>query len=159
LLPLLPRLWLTLTTPYEANGLEIEAFHHATAANDVARAEHLIEGKGMPLQFRGAATPILNWLASLPTTVLDARPLLWVTYASALLVTGQVAGVEQKVQAAELALEDAAPDDKNKDLVGRIASIRATLAVTQHQVETIIAQSRRALAYLHSDNLPVRTSI
>lgn len=38
-------------------------------------------------------------------------------------------------------------------LVGHIAAIRATLAVGQHQVETIIAQSRRALEYLHPDNL------
>jgi LuxR family transcriptional regulator, maltose regulon positive regulatory protein len=40
---------------YEDNGLEIEAFHHAAAANDVERAERLVEGEGMPLQFRGAA--------------------------------------------------------------------------------------------------------
>ena len=32
------------------------------------------------------------------------------------------------------------------------------LAVPQNQVETIIAQSRRALEYLHPDNLPVRTT-
>ncbi|HEY5572568.1 MAG TPA: LuxR C-terminal-related transcriptional regulator, partial [Anaerolineales bacterium] len=41
---------------------------------------------------------------------------------------------------------------------GRIASMRATLAVIQHDVETIITQSRRALEYLHPDNLPVRTA-
>src|SRR6266487_4135523 len=34
---------------YEDHGLEIEAFHHAAAAHDVARAERLIEGEGMPL--------------------------------------------------------------------------------------------------------------
>ena len=67
---------------YEDNGLELEAFQHAAAANDVERAERLIEGEGMPLHFRGAVTPVLNWLESLPTTVLDARPSLWVTYAS-----------------------------------------------------------------------------
>jgi len=144
---------------YEDNGLEVEAFHHATAADDFARAERLIEGGGMPLQFRGAAVPILNWLASLPTTVLDGRPALWVTYASALLTIGQVVGVEEKAQAAEAALHDAEPNDKTRDLIGRIASIRATVAVTQHQVETIIAQARRALEYLHPDNLPVRASI
>jgi LuxR family maltose regulon positive regulatory protein len=33
---------------YEDHGLEIEAFHHAVAANDVERAERLIEGKGIP---------------------------------------------------------------------------------------------------------------
>src|SRR5207249_1772710 len=36
---------------YEDNGLEIEAFHHAVAANDVERAERLIRGKGIPLHF------------------------------------------------------------------------------------------------------------
>jgi len=144
---------------YEDNGLEIEAFHHAAAANDIARAESLIEGGRMPLQFRGGAVPILNWLATLPTAVLDARPSLWVTYASALLMIGQVMGVEQKAHAAEVALQDAQLDEKNRDLIGRIASIRATLAVTQHQVEAIIVQARRALEYLHPDNLPVRTSI
>ncbi len=143
---------------YEDNGLEIEAFHHAAAANDVERAVRLVEGRGMPLHFRGAVVPVLNWLASLPTSLLDARPSLWVMYASALLFVSQLTDVEHKLQAAEAALQSAAPDDKTRDLVGHIAAIRATLAVTQHQIETIIVQSRRALAYLHPDNLPVRTA-
>ncbi len=134
---------------YEDNGLEIEAFHHAVAANDVERAERLIEGEGMPMQFRGAGAPVLNWLESLPKTALDARPSLWVTYASALMMTGQHTAVEEKLQAAEAALQGTEPDDRPQDLVGRIASMRATVAVIQHDVETIIAQSRRALEYLH----------
>lgn len=143
---------------HEDNGLEVEAFRHAVAANDVGRAARLVEGEGMPLHFRGAVAPVLNWLESLSTTELDAWPSLWVMYASALLFVGQMSGVEQKLQAAEAALQDAEPDDETRDLVGHIASIRATLAVTQHQVETIITQSRRALEYLHPDNLPVRTA-
>ena len=146
---------------YEDNGLELEAFHHAVAANDVERAARLIEGKGMPLQFRGAVVPVLNWLESLPATVLDARPSLWVMYASALSMTGQTTGVEQKLQAAEAALRaqrSAEPDGKTRNLVGHIAAIRALLAAVQNQAETIIAQSRRALEYLHPDNLAVRTA-
>jgi LuxR family maltose regulon positive regulatory protein len=143
---------------YEDNGLEIEAFHHAAAAQDLDRAERLLAGKGMPLLFRGAVRPILNWLAALPTSVLDARPGLWVTYASALLFIQQVAGVEEKLQAAEAALADAPLDDDTRDLHGHMASIRATVAVTQHDVATILAQSRRALDYLHPHNLPVRTA-
>src|SRR2546421_1309332 len=143
---------------YEDHGLEIEAFQYAAAANDFERAERLIEGKGMPLHFRGAVTPVLNWLKSLPTTVLDAWPSLWTAYASTLLATGQMTGVEQKLQAAEAALQEAEPDDKAQDLVGRIAAIRATVAVHQNQVETIVAQSRRALEYLHPNNLAFRTS-
>ena len=149
---------------YEDNGLEIEAFHHATAANDIERAERLMEGDGMPLHYRGAMAPVLNWLASLPTTVLDARPSLWVTYASALTMAGrQPTRVEEKLQAAEAALAAAAlqgvePDDKTQDLVGHIAAIRAMSAVPQNQVQTMITQSRRALEFLHPDNLPVRTT-
>ena len=143
---------------YEDHGLEIEAFHHAAAANDVERAERLIEGQGVPLQFRGAGAPVLKWLESLPTTALNARPALWVTYATALFFVGQHTAVEQKLKAAEAALQSTVPDDKPRDLVGRIASIRATLAIIQRDVETIIGQSRRALEYLHPDNLPIRTA-
>jgi LuxR family maltose regulon positive regulatory protein len=144
---------------FEDNGLEIEAFHHAAAANDVERAERLIEGKGMPLQFRGATISVLNWLESLPKTALDARPSLWVTYASALTMTGQpISSVEEKLQAAEAALQEAEPDDKTRDLVGHIAAIRAMLAIPRNHLETIIAQSRRALEYLHPNNLPVRAT-
>jgi len=143
---------------YEDHGLDTEAFDHAAAVNDVERAERLIEGKGVPLQFRGAGAPVLRWLESLPTAVLDARPSLWVTYATALFFVGRHTAVEQKLQAAETALRISGPDDRSNDLMGRIASIRATLAIIQRDVETIIAQSRRALEYLASDNLPIRTA-
>jgi LuxR family transcriptional regulator, maltose regulon positive regulatory protein len=87
---------------------------------------------------------------------------LWVRYASAILVGGQTTGVEEKLQAAEAALA-AAPhsvktDDKTRDLIGRIAAIRATLALNQYQVETILIQSHRALEYLPHDNLLSRFS-
>lgn len=144
---------------FEENGMELEAFHHATAAHDMAHTIRLIEGKGMPLQFRGGAVPILNWLQSLPRSELDAHPVLWITWGSALLTLGQVVGVEEKAAAAEAALQDAPLHDQNRDLIGRIASLRTTLAVTQHDVDAIIAQGQRALAYLRPDNLPVRASI
>ncbi|TFE22719.1 LuxR C-terminal-related transcriptional regulator [Cohnella luojiensis] len=189
---------------YGDNGLEIEAFHHAVAANDVERAARLVVGEGMPLHLRGAVASVLAWLESLPTTVLDSRPSLWVMFASVLVIAGQPTSIEQKLQAAEAALQGTEPDDKTKDLIGLIAATRATLAslviagqqtgevqnlqaaeaalqgtvqddktndlvgliapmqatlsVNQHQVETIIVQSRRALEYLHPDNLPVRTA-
>jgi LuxR family transcriptional regulator, maltose regulon positive regulatory protein len=143
---------------YEDNGLELEAFQHAAAANDVARAERLIEGAGVPLHFRGAGAPVRNWLLSLPKTVLDARPSLWVTYASVSMMTGQHTAVEEKLQAAEAALHGTEADDKTRDLVGRIASLRATVAVIQHDVATLLAESRRALEFLHPNNLPLRTA-
>lgn len=143
---------------YENHGMEIEAFHHAVAANDVERAANLMEGKGMPLHFRGAVSPVLNWLESLPKTVLDSHPSLWVMYASVLSISGQLTGVEPKLQAAERAMQGAGPDDKTRNLIGHIAAIRALMAAVQNNVETIITQSRRALEYLDPDNLAVRTA-
>lgn len=142
---------------YEDHGLEIEAFHHAAAANDVERAARLITGKGMPLHVRGALVPVLNWLESLPTTVLDEKPVLWVMFAGALTTAGLTTGVEQKLQAAENALQGAELDVETRDLIGRIANNRATLAVSRYQADTAIVQARRALEYLRPDNLPVRT--
>jgi LuxR family maltose regulon positive regulatory protein len=143
---------------YETHGLDIEAFQHATTANDIERATRLLEGKGMPLHFRGAVVPVLNWLASLPATVMDARPSLWVMYASVLSMTGQMNSVEPKLQAAEKALRKAEQDDKTRNLIGHIAAIRALLAATREEVEAIISQSQRALEFLNPDNLAVRTA-
>ena len=126
---------------YEENGLEIDAFHHAAAANDVERAERLIEGGGMPLHFRGALAPVLNWLKSLPAEVLDARPSLWTAYASVVLATGHPNEAEDKLRSAEAALKDSFPDPKVRDLIGRISAIRATLAVYRLDSEAIIAHS------------------
>lgn len=143
---------------YEESGLEMEAFHHAAIANDTERAARLMEGGGMPLIFRGVITPVMNWLNSLPDAELDAMPSLWIMYASALLIVGQMTGVEHKLQAAEKVLQGIRQDDKTQDLLGHIASIRATLAVSKHDTETIITESRRALKNLHPDNLAVRTA-
>ncbi|MBL8079840.1 MAG: hypothetical protein JNM55_17870 [Anaerolineales bacterium] len=144
---------------FEDNGLEVEAFQHAAAANDVERAARLIEGKGAPVHFRGAASQVLNWLTSLPESILDDSPSLWVTYASVLLFVGQNSAAEPKLQAAEAAIAKAEPDDEMRDLIGRIAAMRATMAVVRNDLDIIIRQSQRALAHLRPENLPYRTAV
>lgn len=141
---------------FEDQGLTSEAFHYAAAANDVERAERLIESKGLPLHLRATVNAILDWLGSLSTTVLDARPSLWVKSATLALVAGQTSGVAERLQAAERALPQGEPDDTTRNLIGIIAAARATLALTQYQAETILVQSRRALEYLPADNLTFR---
>ncbi len=142
---------------YEDNSLFFEAFQHAAAANDIERAVRLMEGKGMPLHLHYVVTTMLEWLASLPKSVMDANPLLWVRYASMALVIVQLDGVEERLQAAEAAIADALqgaePDENYRNLIGQIAAARAMLALLQYRTEDIIAQSRRAQAYLRSDNL------
>jgi LuxR family maltose regulon positive regulatory protein len=142
---------------FEENELNIEAFQHAAAANDVERAERLTEGRGIPLHFSGGVAPILAWLESLPVDVLNARPWLWWRHAAMLLINGQTTGVAEKLQNAETALDamlqGSEPDAKTRNLFGQIASAKATLALTRYDVETMLEQSHRALEFLPPENL------
>ncbi len=143
---------------YEENGLEIEAFQHAVAANDIEQAARLVEENKLPLHLSSVLTDITHWLESLPISILNARPSLWIKYARMLLASGQNIGVEEKLQAAERALQDAESDSETRNLLGRIAANRATLAVSKYQVETIIEESRRALEYLSPSELEYRSA-
>jgi LuxR family maltose regulon positive regulatory protein len=147
---------------YENNEQVLEAFRHAAAANDIECAVRLMESKKMPIHLRGTATAILSWLESLPKTLLDARPALWWKQAAMLLAIGQPKGVEEKLQATEAALAAAALpgatlDETTRDLIGKIAAARANVAQVDAQTETIQVQTRRALEYLHPDNLTFRS--
>ncbi len=143
---------------YEEQGMELDAFHHAAAAEDFPRAERLIAGNSMPLHFHGAVKTLLDWLGSLPTPVLNERPSLWVHYASLLLVNGQTTGVEDKLQAAEAALRGAEFDRQTRGLVGQIAAARATLALTRYQVDGMLVQSDRALEWLDPSSSTARAT-
>lgn len=143
---------------FEDHGLAVEAFRHAAAADDVERAQRLIAGDRIPQHLRDAVAPILDWLGSLPRRVLDARPWLWWRHASLLLIHGQTTGVEEKLQAAEDAVQGRETQDQDRNLVGLIAAARAVLALTRYDVETMLAQSRRALEYLNPDNMITRAT-
>jgi len=144
---------------YENNDLMLDAFRHAAAANDIERAVRLMESRKMPLHLRGTATTILDWLESLPETVRKARPVLCWKQAALMLDVGQTIGVEEKLQAAEAALDTAsAPEDTTRDLTGKIALARATLALHQFEIETVRAQACRALEYLTPVDLSYRST-
>ncbi|MBZ0295396.1 MAG: NACHT domain-containing protein, partial [Anaerolineae bacterium] len=142
---------------YEANGFEMEAFHHAAAADDVERTERLIEGHGTPLYLRGGVAPILRWFGSLPKATFDEKPSLLVTYAVVSTVAGQQADhIEDRLQAAEIALQDEPRDTRNRELLGQIAAVRSMLAVPHGDIETMLSQSNLALEMLPTDSLSMR---
>ncbi len=143
---------------FEDNHFELEAFQHAAAAKDIERVERLITGDGIPRHLRGAVTTVVDWLGTLPKAVLDSRPSLWWRYASLLLVSGHPIGVAEKLEAAETALQGVEENQETRNLLGRIAAARATLALTKYDSETMIAQSRRALEYLDPENVTTRAN-
>ncbi|SEG23604.1 LuxR C-terminal-related transcriptional regulator [Paenibacillus sp. UNC499MF] len=65
---------------------------------------------------------------------------------------------ELNLQSAEEALQDTELEDKTEGLVGLIGSARNAEVRGTNGIDDVIAQSRRALAYLHPDNLPARTA-
>ena len=136
----------------EHNGHMNEAFRHAVAANDIQRAEQLIDSRKMSLHQRIIAMPVLDWLSSLPKAVLDARPGLWVHAATLSLMVGQVSQVEKNLRSAEAALAHFEPSAETRDLIGRMACARATRAVMQLDPETMLTQAQHALQNLHPEN-------
>ena len=143
---------------YEEKGLAFEAFRYAAAGNNTERAQRLIDGKSIPRHFSGTVTAILNWLGSLPEIEFNSRPSLWLLYASTLLTNGQTTGVEEKLQFAEMTLKNNEKNNDSRMITGRIAAARATLALTRYDMQSMIAESRRALKYLHPENLSLRSS-
>ena len=146
---------------YLAHGFELEAFEHAVQAEDVAQAVVLLEGgggNGMPLHLRGGVQPALRWLKSLPADTMNAHPTLWVIYASALLFGGVVEDVLRLTDVAEAALDSLPPGPERDDWLAHVASIRASVAFTADDVETMAAESERALRLASPQNVTVRTA-
>jgi LuxR family transcriptional regulator, maltose regulon positive regulatory protein len=143
----------------ESQGLDLEAFEYAVAAGATEEAIRLAEGHGMPLHFRGSLGPVLRWLESLPETVVERYPALYLMHASALLFAGRLERIPDLVARCEAAFAALEHDPVARDVLGRIASIRATLAVSQHDANTIETQAQRALALMDPANLPVRSSL
>ncbi len=137
---------------FEANQMAFEAFQHAVAANDVPRAERLVESREMGLHLRTVAIPVLDWLNSLPNDVRDASPRLWVREATLALMAGRPSVVEPALLGAEAALQSTEPDAETRDLIGQIACAKATYAFFHYDHATMLAQAHRALEYLSPDN-------
>lgn len=149
---------------YEKNGLILDAFTHAAAANDIERAERLMERKDMPINHPGVPVTILNWLESLPVSVLNSKPSLWWKQAAMLMANYQTIGVEEKLRATEAALASKTPpdaelDEGTRNLVGKIAYARAALAATRYQAETSLEYAQRALEFLHPNNIAYRAGV
>src|SRR5207237_1500594 len=85
-----------------------DAIRQVLAAFDFARAANLVE-LAVPamLRSRQEAT-LLGWLKALPDELVHVRPVLSVGYAGALLVSGELEGVEARLRGAERWLDTTA---------------------------------------------------
>ena len=93
---------------YEQNGSPADAIRHALAGGDFERAADLIELAIPETRRRKQEVTVLGWLQALPEELHYCRPVLSVYYAGALLVGGQLEGVEARLRDAERWLDTTA---------------------------------------------------
>ncbi len=142
---------------YAQYGDATEAIEHAFAAKDDERAANLLE-----LTWRERDRTFqtlegwLHWVERLPDEVVYVRPVLSVGYAWALLNDGQFEGAEERLQAAERALESAeiiVNDSAEFEILAlSIASARAYLAQALGDIPSTMKYAQHALDLLPKDD-------
>ena len=95
---------------YEQNGEQPEAVRHALAAGDFERAAGLAELAIPAILRTRQEAKLRGWLEVLPDEVVQARPVLSVYFAGAMLMSGELEGVEDRLRDAERRLEPATGD-------------------------------------------------
>ena len=155
---------------YAQHELMSEAVHHALAATDFAQAARLIEQAFNALVRRGEIATLQRWAAALPDELVRTNIELSVLRGWLLFVSGKHAAAERHLQDIERTFGIAPVSDEpreqerqtvpsesegfNRDAIrGRIAAIRASIAVAQGDIPRTIALSRLALAYLPKENI------
>src|SRR5215217_4930376 len=105
---LVPALHRRASEWYEHNGSRADAIQHALAAEDFERAADLIEPAVPAMRRSRREATLLGWLRALPDELVRFRPVLSVGYASALLSSGELEGVEARLRDAERWLDTTA---------------------------------------------------
>jgi ATP/maltotriose-dependent transcriptional regulator MalT len=153
---------------YEQNGSSADAIRHALAGGDFERAADLVELASPAMSRNRQEAILLGWLQSLPDELLQYRPVLGVTYAHVLMASGELEGVEARLQDAERWLNTTAdmgerPDASSAEMVvvdkeefrrlpGMIAIARAGLALARGDVPGTVTYAQRALDLAPEDD-------
>ncbi len=138
---------------YEEHDLAEPAVRHALAGRDFDRAAHLIELAAAQIRRQRQEAMMYGWLQALPDDAVRRRPVLSVFYGSMLMASGDLDGVEPRLDDAERALASvphgaALPWAETADLAtlpSTIAMYRAALAQARGDAAGTAEHARRAL--------------
>jgi LuxR family maltose regulon positive regulatory protein len=154
----------------ERSGLTDEAIEYALRGKLFERAADLIERAADANWQGGEHIKLQRWLAGLPAELVSSRPFLCIYHAWGLFVGGQHDAAEQRLRAAESALNaraagpvaPSAPGQGRRpgspaDVVrGRAAAFRAFMATYHGDTPRMLEHSRRALECLPEQDLSWR---
>ena len=159
---------------YEQNGELSEAVRHALAAGDFGRAADLVERAIPAIRRTRQEAKLRGWLEVLPAEVVQVRPVLSVYFAGALLLGGQLEGVEARLRDAERWLEPAtggrgephaaspemvvADAEEYHRLPALIESYRAGQALVRGDAPGTVRHAQRAIELALEDDYLCRAS-
>ena len=143
------------TVWYAAQGFVSDAVRHALASGDIDRAARLIE-EGLPEMRRSRQDGVLlTWIRALPDVVVRRNPALSIASAWSLMMAGDLAAMEARLDDAEAALNAGVADPAlaatwadTEDLRSAPATLwvyRAALAQARGDVTGTLRHARRAL--------------
>ena len=166
---LIPGLHRRASEWFERNGDVAEAIGHSLSAGDVDRTADLIELAAHDLRARRQELTLRQWLDALPDSIFEARPVLAIAHAGALLASGEMAVAEARLATAERWVGAAEGEDqraaaeaagmvvRHTEAIGHlpsaIALYRAAIASMRGDVEATIRNARAAIDAAGPDQL------
>jgi LuxR family maltose regulon positive regulatory protein len=138
---------------HETHGGVADSVRHALAAGDFDRASYLMEAAIPSMRRHRQDSVLLGWLAELPDAAIRTSPVLSVFYGWKLLLTGELDGVQARLDDAEQALATATVEARSKwadtnelrTLPATIAVYRASLAQARGRVAETSVHANKAL--------------
>jgi LuxR family transcriptional regulator, maltose regulon positive regulatory protein len=158
----------------EQNGERPAAIGHALAAGDFEQAAGLVELAIPAMRRTRQEAQLRGWFEVLPHEVVRARPVLSVYFAGALLVSGELEGVDGRLRDAERWLEPAtghreeargpsaemvvADEEEYRRLPATIEMYRAGQALAQGDAPGTVSHAQRAIELALDDDHLCRAS-
>ncbi|MBN1122659.1 MAG: tetratricopeptide repeat protein [Anaerolineae bacterium] len=138
---------------YEKNDHFVDAIHHALVIEDFGRAADLAEKAAEIVLMRSEIRTLLKWIDDIPNDVVQARPLLCLYHAGALLLSGH------PLTDIEARMKDAAGENATAPAPGEMAVFDALFALFQGDSGPGTALARQALEMLTADRVFLRSVV
>ncbi|MDQ2757868.1 MAG: LuxR C-terminal-related transcriptional regulator [Actinomycetota bacterium] len=135
-----------------AHGEPVPAVRHAVAAGDVELAADVIERIVIGMLRERQEATVGGWVDLIPRHVVHRRPVLAVGLIGALMSTGRLEGVAERLDDLALVLADPPADTVVLDptvlprLPGTLETYRAALALSRGEPAATVAHADRAVA-------------
>jgi LuxR family maltose regulon positive regulatory protein len=154
---LVPDLHRRASAWFEQVGETDAAIDHALAAEDFGRAAHLVEKAAPAIRRERREATLRGWFEKLPEELFPARPVLSMDYIGALMSTGEIEGVEARLQDVERSLDAPADavyldEEEFRRLPGLVAVHRAGQSLMLGDVSATVRFASRALELAPADD-------